>query len=174
MPNEYNNSAYYYQEAESGARSQRVQTVNDPYAETALNTEEEIQEAMREARITGTQSGIWEEDSNIYMVDMTDQEEDRIREALAAENEDTNIMFSNQDCETLKKFMEAEADFSLETKFDQCKIRDCEDCNMHKSRYSAEDSKVFKQHWDNVNLVEKEGKTTVEVKYLYRHDPNQG
>ena len=44
---------------------------------------------------------------------------------------------------------------------------------MLKNRYSAEDSKIFKQLWDNVNLVEKEGKTTVEVKYLYRHDPHE-
>ena len=95
---------------------------------------------MRDARITDTLSGIWEEDSNIYMKDMSDQEEDRVREALAAENEEANIMFSNQDCETLKKFMEAEADFSLETKCDQCKKRDCEECNMLKNRYSAEDN----------------------------------
>ena len=38
VPNEYNNSAYDYQEAESRARSASVQTVNDPYAETSLNT----------------------------------------------------------------------------------------------------------------------------------------
>ena len=81
---------------------------------------------------------------------MTNQEEDRVREALEAEYDDANIMFNNQDCETLKKFMEAEADFSLEAKCDQCKKRDCEDCNMLKNRYSAEDSKVFKELWDNV------------------------
>ena len=69
--------------------------------------------------------------------------------------------------------MEAEADFSLETKCDQCKKRDCEDCNMLKNRYSAEDSKIFKQLWDNVTLVEKNGKTSVEVKYLYRQDPHE-
>ena len=173
VPNEYNNSAYYYQEAESRARSASVQTVNDPYAETTLNTEEEIQDAMREARISDTLVGMWDEDTSNYMIDMTDQEEDRVREALEAEYEDASIMFNNQDCETLKKFMEAEADFSLETKCDECKKRDCEDCNMLKNRYSAEDSKIFKQLWDNVTLVEKNGKTSVEVKYLYRHDPHE-
>ena len=95
-----------------------MQTVNDLYAETALNTQEEIQETMREVRITDTLSGIWEDDSNIYMIDMSDQEENRVRESLAAENEEPNIMFSNKECETLNKFMEAEADFSLETKCD--------------------------------------------------------
>ena len=126
VPNEYNNSAYYYQEAESRARSASVQTVNDPYAETTLNTEEEIQDAMREARISDTLVDMWDADTNNYMIDMTNQEEDRVREALEAEYDDANIMFNNQDCETLKKFMEAEADFSLEAKCDRCKKRDCE------------------------------------------------
>ena len=128
---------------------------------------------MREARISDTLQNIWEESSNNYMIDMTDKEEERIRESLEAEQEEMNIMFNNQDCDTLKKFMEAEADFSFEAKCDRCKKRDCEDCNMLKNRYSAEDSKVFKELWDNVTLVEKDGKTSVQVKYLYRHDPHE-
>ena len=120
VPNEFNNSAYYYQEVESSARSASVQTVNDPYAEISLNTSEEIQEAMREARIADTLQSIWEENSN-YMIDMTDREEERIRESLEAEQEEMNIMFNNQDCDTLKKFMEAEEDFSFEAKCDRCK-----------------------------------------------------
>ena len=32
---------------------------------------------------------------------------------------------------------------------------------MLKNRYSAEDSKVFKELWDNVTFVEKDGKTSV-------------
>ena len=44
---------------------------------------------------------------------------------------------------------------------------------MLKNQYLAEDSKIFKQLWDNVNLVEKGGKTSVAVKYLYRHDPHE-
>merc|ERR1711942_587897 len=47
VPNEFNNSAYYYQEVESSARSASVRTVNDPYAEVTLNSEEEIQGAIR-------------------------------------------------------------------------------------------------------------------------------
>ena len=116
VPNEYNNSAYYYQEVESSARSANVRTVNDPYAEVTLNSEEEIQGAMREARIADSLQGIWEETSNNYMIDLTDGEETRVRESLVAEHEDMNVMFINQDCENLKKFMESEADFSFEAK----------------------------------------------------------
>ena len=68
-------------------------------------------------------------------------------------------MFNNQDCENLKKFMESEADFSFEAKCERCRKRDSEDCNMLKNRYSAEDSKVFRELWNNVTLVEEAGKT---------------
>merc|ERR1719320_2227997 len=34
-------------------------------------------------------------------------------------------------------------------------------------------SKVFRELWNNVTLVESEGKTRVQVKYLYRHDPHE-
>ena len=50
------------------------------------------------------------------MIDMTNMEEERVRESLVAEQEDVNIMFNNKDCENLKKFMESEADFSFEAK----------------------------------------------------------
>lgn len=50
MPSEYNSSAHYYTAKES--RSECVETVNDHYAEVSLNSEEEVQEAMRDARIT--------------------------------------------------------------------------------------------------------------------------
>ena len=69
--------------------------------------------------------------------------------------------------------MMPEADFSFEAKCERCRKRDCEDCNMLKNRYSAEDSKVFRELWNNVTLVESEGKTRVQVKYLYRHDPHE-
>ena len=39
------------------------------------------------------------------MIDLTDREEER---HLVEEGEAENIMFGNQDCEQLKKFMEAE------------------------------------------------------------------
>ena len=173
VPNEFNNSAYYYQEVESSARSASVRTVNDPYAEVTLNSQEEVQGAMREAGISDTLKGIWEETCNNYMIDMTNMEEERVRESLVVEQEDVNIMFNNQDCENLKKFMESEADFSFETRCERCRKRDCEDCNMLKNRYSAEDSKIFRELWNNVTLVEEAGKTRVQVKYLYRHDPHE-
>ena len=93
--------------------------VNDPYAETSSNTEGEIQDAMREDRISDSLGNIWEESTNIYMIDLTNQEEDRIREALEAEQDEEKVMFNNQDCKTPKKLMEAEADFSLEAKSDR-------------------------------------------------------
>ena len=107
------------------------------------------------------------------MIDLTDNGEERIRENLAEEADAENIMFGNQDCEQLKKFMEAEADFTTDLKCDKCRKKDCEDCNMLKDRFSAEDSRVFCDFWENVKLVEKEGQTKVEVKYLYRHDPHE-
>ena len=56
---------------------------------------------MRDARITDTLTNVWEDRFNIYMIDMSDQEEERIRENLTEEEDTTNMMFSNQDCETL-------------------------------------------------------------------------
>ena len=101
-----------------------------------------MQGVMREARITDTLTNIWEDSFNNYMIDMSDQEEERIRESLTEEEEATNMMFSNQDCETLKKFMEAEGDFTHDLKCEMFKKRDCDDCNMLKDRFIAEDSKV--------------------------------
>ena len=171
IPNELNNSAHYYTETES--RSECISTVNEPYAETRLGREEEMQGIMRDARITDTLTNVWEDRFNIYMIDMSDQEEERIRENLTEEEDTTNMMFSNQDCKTLKKFMESEGEFTHDMKCDMCKKRDCDDCNLLKDRFSAEDSKVFKQLWENVRLGEKDGQTKEEVKYLYRNDPHE-
>ena len=132
-----------------------------------------MQGIMRDARITDTLTNVWEDRFNIYMIDMSDQEEERIRENLTEEEDTTNMMFSNQDCETLKKFMESEGEFTHDMKCDMCKKRDCDDCNLLKDRFSAEDSKVFKQLWENVRLGEKDGQTKEEVKYLYRNDPHE-
>ena len=79
----------------------------------------------REARITDPLLNIWEDHSNRYMIDLTDREEERQKEHLVEEGEAENIMFGNQDCEQLKKFMEAEADFMGDLKCDKCKKRDC-------------------------------------------------
>ena len=68
--------------------------------------------------------------------------------------------------------MEVEADFTGDLKCDKCKKKDSEDCNMLKDRFIAEDNKVFRELWDNLKLVEKDGQMKVEVKYLYRHDPH--
>ena len=40
---------------------------------------------------------------------------------------------------------------------------------MLKDRFSAEDSKVFHELWENVKLVEKEGSGSE----IYRHDPHE-
>ena len=69
--------------------------------------------------------------------------------------------------------MESEGEFTHDMKCDMCKKRDCDDCNLLKDRFSAEDSKVFKQLWENVRLGEKDGQTKEEVKYLYRNDPHE-
>ena len=67
IPNELNNSAHYYTETES--RSECISTVNEPYAETRLGTEEEMQGIMRDARITDALTNIWEDRFNIYIID---------------------------------------------------------------------------------------------------------
>ena len=46
---------------------------------------------MREARISDTLENIWEENTNNYMIDMTNREEEIIRESLEAEHEEMNI-----------------------------------------------------------------------------------
>ena len=66
---------------------------------------------MSDARIIDILLNVWSDQSNNYMINLTDNEEERIRENLTEEAEAENIMFGNQDCEQLKKFMEAEADF---------------------------------------------------------------
>ena len=69
--------------------------------------------------------------------------------------------------------MESEGEFTHDMKCDMYKKRDYDDSNLLKDLFSAEESKGFKQLWENVRLVEKDGQTKVEVKYLYRNDPHK-
>ena len=48
-----------------------------------------------------------------------------------------NMLFSNQDCAQLKRFMEAEPDFRHKPKCQKCKKRKCED------KFSAEHSRII-------------------------------
>ena len=118
---------------------------------------------MSDARIIDILLNVWSDQSNNYMINLTDNEEERIRENLTEEAEAENIMFGNQDCEQLKKFMEAEADFTTDLKCNKCKKKDCEDCKMLKDWFSAEESKVFRELWENIKLVDKEGQAKVVI-----------
>ena len=50
---------------------------------------------MWDARITDMLSNIWEDQSNNYMIDLTDQAEERVRENLKEEEDAANILFCN-------------------------------------------------------------------------------
>ena len=50
---------------------------------------------------------------------------------IDTEEEETNLVgFTNADCETVKKFIEAEATSHPQLSCDRCQKRECDDCNM--------------------------------------------
>ena len=42
---------------------------------------------------------------------------------------------------------------------------------MLRSKYSAEDARLYKEMWSKLNLVKHKGKTRVKATYIYRSDP---
>ena len=50
-----------------------------------------------------------------------------------------------------------------------CSKWKCEDCENLQNRYSEEDRKIYKEVWDNVNLVQENGKTRLRAKYISRN-----
>ena len=93
---------------------------------------------------------------------------------IDTEKDETNLVgFTNADCETVKKFIEAEATSHPQLSCDRCQKRECDDCNMLRDKYSAEDSKIYKKLWENTRLINVNGQQRVQVEYLYRNDPHE-
>ena len=82
-------------------------------------------------------------------------------------------MLTNVECEDLKKFLVQEAGEKPRVFCKTCSKRKCEDCENLQNRYSEEDRKIYKEVWDNVNLVQENGKTRVRAKYIYRNPPEE-
>ena len=87
--------------------------------------------------------------------------------------EETNVGFTNNDCDMMKRFIEAESSSHPELSCDRCRKKDCDECNMLRDKYSAEDSKIYKQVWENTRLVNVDGQQRVQVEYVYRNDPHE-
>ena len=132
----------------------------------------DVPRMMQASGIIGGLSGMEERDEMFYLDSETKRniwEEDA--NDIVAEEETEQTMMTSVNCEILKKFLEAEASTMPVERCDKCIKRDCEECEMLKSKYSAEDSKMYKEMWSKVNLVEHEGKTRVKATYIYRTDP---
>ena len=56
------------------------------------------------------------------------------------EEEQEHVMMTSQNCEILKKFLKAEASTMPTEKCDKCSKRSCKECDMLRSKYSAEDA----------------------------------
>ena len=82
-------------------------------------------------------------------------------------------MLTNVECEDLKKFLAQEAGEKLRVFCKTCSKRKWEDCENLQNRYSEEHRKIYKEVWDNVNLVQENGKTRVRAKHIYRNPPEE-
>ena len=144
------------------------------------NTEVEIKETLAEESI---EDMMYEEDRFWNITELTDwNDEFRVElknsdyEQLRQkedEIEEEAIMLTNVECEDLKKFLVQEAGEKPRVFCKTCSKRKCEDCENLQNRYSEEDRKIYKEVWDNVNLVQEIGKTRVRAKYIYRNPPEE-
>ena len=89
------------------------------------------------------------------------------------EVEQEAIMLTNVECEDLKRFLVQEAAEKPKVFLQKMLKRTCEDCENLQNRYSEEDRKIYKEVWDNVNLVQENGKTRFCAKYIYRNPPEE-
>ena len=83
------------------------------------------------------------------------------------------VGFTNNDCETVKRFIESESLSHPQLSCDRCRKRKCNDCDLLRDKYSAEDSKIYKKLWENTRLVNVNGQQRVQVEYLYQNDPHK-
>ena len=81
------------------------------------------------------------------------------------------VMMTSQNCKILKTFLEAEASTMPTEKCEKCAKTSCEECDILRSKYSAEDARLYCEMWSTVNLVEHKGKTRVKATYVYRTNP---
>ena len=95
--------------------------------------------------------------------------------SLTIEDDDDDIamLLTNTGCEDLKRFLDQEATAGLKVFCERCEQRECNECDALKQRYSEEDRAIYKEAWEKTKLVQKDGKTRVEVEYIYRNDPNE-
>ena len=144
------------------------------------NTEVKIKETLPEESI---EDMMYEDDRFWNMTELTDWNDkfrielrnsdyEQLREK-EDEIEQEAIMLTNVECEDLKKFLVQEAGEKPRVFCKTCSKRKCEDCENLQNRYSEEDRKIYKEVWDNLNLVKEDGKTKVRAKYIYRNPPEE-
>ena len=126
VPNEHNNSAYYYQEAESSARSSGIRTVNEGYAGEILNCKKEEQGSGKEARISNTLKEIWEKENGNYREDIISKEDEKLGKSIAAKQNRGNTIHY-QGCESIEELIDSEADGSCTVDCEKCRQKDCKD-----------------------------------------------
>ena len=64
----------------------------------------------------------------------------------------------------LKKFLKQEALEIPKVFCRDCTKRKCMDCEVLRSRYSQEEQRIYKSMWDNVEVIQLDGKTRVRAK----------
>ena len=82
-------------------------------------------------------------------------------------------MLTNLECEDLKCFLIQEAAKKTKVFCKDCSKRQCVSCDNLRSKYLEEDQETYKKMWNNVKLVQEDGKTCVRATYLYRNPPEE-
>ena len=79
-------------------------------------------------------------------------------------------MMSRGDAETMKTWLENEANNIPKLQCEACRLKKYTDCNMLNSKTSTEDRELYKKIWDNVKVIDYEGKKRITCKYEYKED----
>ena len=87
------------------------------------------------------------------------------------EDQEEAAMLTNLECGELKKFLEQEALEIPKVFCKNCSKRECLDCEVLRSRYSQEEQRIYKNMWDNVEIIQHEGKPRVRATYIYQNPP---
>ena len=63
--------------------------------------------------------------------------------------------------------------FTPKLQCDSCKARKCDSCNLINNSSSIKEKELYEKLWQNVEVVEIEGKQRSRCKYEYKQDINK-
>ena len=84
------------------------------------------------------------------------------------EEELVDQLMSRGDAETMKTWLEGEALHQSKLQSETCRARKCTDCNLMNSKTSTKDRELYKKLWDNVKVIDYQGKKRISCKYEYK------